>query len=210
MATPLSAEKLLGTLKDEGVQVVEHRSWRDNNRDGSGPWGPVHGVMIHHTATTETETTVDLCYKGRSDLPGPLCHGVIAKDGKVYLVGNGRANHAGSGDGNVLDAVVSERGLPDDNDTDTDGNAHFYGFECVNKGDGEDPWPPEQVDAVVRASAAICRAHGWGKKGDTSVIGHLEWQPGKVDPRGPGISMDDVRERVKERLGKDPDWSPDG
>lgn len=30
------------------------------------------------------------------------------------------------------------------------------------------------------------------------MIGHREWQPGKVDPRGFG--MDWLRERVQERL----------
>ncbi len=208
MATPLSADKLLKALRDEGVDVVEHRSWRTNNRNGAGAWGPVHGVMIHHTATSGTDTSVELCYDGRSDLPGPLCHGVIAKDGTVHLVGHGRANHAGKGDGDVLNAVIAERSLPGDNASDTDGNPHFYGFECINLGDGEDSWPKEQVEAIVRASAAICRAHGWGKAGDTSVIGHFEWQPGKIDPRGPGISIKDVRKRVVDRLAHAADWTP--
>lgn len=208
MATPLSADRLVRALKDEGVKVVEYKSWRTHNRNSRGAWGPVHGVMIHHTVTTGTQSSVDLCYRGRSDLPGPLCHGVIAKDGTVYLVGNGRANHAGAGDGDVLRAVIDERDLPADNEANTDGNARFYGFECVNLGDGKDPWPPEQVEAIVRAAAAICRAHGWGKKGNTSVIGHLEWQPGKIDPRGPGISMADVRRRVAERLKHPAGWNP--
>ncbi|WP_078900883.1 N-acetylmuramoyl-L-alanine amidase [Streptomyces sp. SBT349] len=209
MASPLSADKLVSALKGEGVRIVEHRSWRTHNRNGAGSWGPVHGVMIHHTVTTGTDSSVELCYNGRSDLPGPLCQGVIAKDGTVYLVGNGRANHAGSGDGDVLAAVIDERALPADNEADTDGNTHFYGFECINLGDNKDPWPAEQVDAIVRASAAICRAHGWGKEGTTSVIGHLEWQPGKIDPRGPGISMSDVRGRVAERLRHPADWNPE-
>ncbi|MDT0342592.1 peptidoglycan recognition protein family protein [Streptomyces litchfieldiae] len=209
MASPLSADKLVNALKGEGVRIVEHRSWRTHNRNHVGAWGPVHGVMIHHTVTSGTSSSVELCYNGRSDLPGPLCHGVIAKDGTVYLVGNGRANHAGKGDGDVLSAVIAERSLPADNEADTDGNTHFYGFECINLGDNKDPWPKEQVEAIVRASAAICRAHGWGKEGTTSVIGHLEWQPGKIDPRGPGISMSDVRKRVATRLRHPADWNPE-
>ncbi|RKN08975.1 N-acetylmuramoyl-L-alanine amidase [Streptomyces radicis] len=209
MASPLSADRLLRALKAEGVRVVEHRSWRTHNRNHAGSWGPVHGVMIHHTVTRGTDSSVELCYNGHSSLPGPLCHGVIAKDGTVYMVGHGRANHAGAGDGDVLAAVIAERALPPDNETDTDGNRHFYGFECINMGDNKDPWPPEQVSAIVRASAAICRAHGWGKEGTTSVIGHLEWQPGKIDPRGPGVSMSDVRRRVAERLRHPADWDPE-
>ncbi|MGW2512542.1 hypothetical protein ACWC0A_24770 [Streptomyces scopuliridis] len=43
-----------------------------------------------------------ICRDGHSTLPGPLCHGVIGKDGVVHLVGYGRANHAGGGDPLVL------------------------------------------------------------------------------------------------------------
>jgi hypothetical protein len=203
MAKPLSATALLKALREEGLVVHEYRDWRNHNRNHMGAWGPVHGVMIHHTVTRGTDSTVALCYNGHSSLPGPLCHGVIDKAGEVHLVGNGRANHAGSGDGDVLAAVIAERELPPDNETDTDGNRHFYGFECVNMGDGKDPWPEAQRLAVERAAAAVCRAHGWNQR---SVIGHLEWQPGKVDPRG--YTMSSVRSRVAKRLGAPPDGTP--
>ncbi|MYR93109.1 MULTISPECIES: peptidoglycan-binding protein [unclassified Streptomyces] len=196
MATPLSADKLLKALRDEGLTIVEHRSWRTNNRNHKGLWGPTHGVMIHHTVSAGTAASVELCYNGHSALPGPLCHGVIAKDGTVHLVGHGRTNHAGLGDADVLQAVIVEKALPPDNEANTDGNRYFYGFECVNLGDGKDPWPDAQLLAIERAAAAVCRAHGWGAR---SVIGHLEWQPGKVDPRGFG--MDWMRGRISARLG---------
>jgi hypothetical protein len=198
MSIPLTADRLLDVLRDAGLKVVEHRNWRTHNRNGKGPWGPVHGVMIHHTVTQGTAHTVDLCYNGYSSLPGPLCHGVIAKDGTIYLVGNGRTNHAGKGDRDVFNAVRAESYVtrpPADNGADMDGNAHFYGFECENLGDGQDPWPAVQLEAIERAAAAICKAHGWNHR---SVIGHLEWQPGKVDPRG--FTMPAMRERIKERI----------
>ncbi|MFB7228533.1 peptidoglycan-binding protein [Streptomyces fimicarius] len=203
MATPLSADRLLKALRDEGLHVVEHRSWRTNNRNHKGLWGPTHGVMIHHTVTSGTASSVELCYNGHSALPGPLCHGVIAKDGTVHLVGNGRANHAGLGDNDVLQAVIAEKVLPPGNEANTDGNRHFYGFEAVNLGDGKDPWPAAQLLAIERAAAAVCRAHGWSQR---SVIGHLEWQPGKVDPRG--FTMDSMRSRVGKRLGGAPTPAP--
>ncbi|MFE2112061.1 peptidoglycan-binding protein [Streptomyces microflavus] len=200
MATPLSADRLLKALRDEGLHVVEHRSWRTNNRNHKGPWGPTHGVMIHHTVSAGTASSVELCYNGHSALPGPLCHGVIDKAGTVHLVANGRANHAGLGDDDVLRAVVAERELPPDDEANTDGNRHFYGFEAVNLGDGKDPWPEVQLLAIERAAAAVCRAHGWSER---SVIGHLEWQPGKVDPRG--FTMNSMRTRIGARLDRDPD-----
>ncbi|WP_230194904.1 peptidoglycan-binding protein [Streptomyces coriariae] len=197
MANPLSADALVSALRAEGVTVVEHSGWRTNNRNHKGSWGPVNGVIVHHTVTSGTGNSVSLCFDGHSALPGPLCHGVIAKDGTVHLVGNGRANHAGSGDGDVLKAVIAEKALPAPNERDTDGNVHFYGFECVNLGDGKDPWPTVQLEAMVRASAALCRAHGWSA---ASVIGHKEWTSTKIDPRG--FTMADFRARVATRLRK--------
>ncbi|MFG2195248.1 peptidoglycan-binding protein [Streptomyces sp. NPDC048639] len=204
MATPLSASRIVKVLRDEGLVVHEFRNWRTHNRNHKGPWGPVNGVMIHHTVTKGTSNSVDLCYDGHSALPGPLCMGVIDKEGEVWLVGNGRANHAGLGDGDVLRAVINESDLPPDNEADTDGNRHFYGFECINLGDGKDPWPEKQKLAIEKASAALCRAHGWTHK---SVIGHLEWQPGKQDPRG--FTMRSMRDRIAKRLGRDPEGPTD-
>lgn len=195
MATPLTPDRLLAALRAEGVTVVEHPGWRTHNRNHMGPFGPVHGVMIHHTVTRGTANTVRLCRDGHANLPGPLCHGVIAKDGKVHLVGFGRANHAGAGDDDVLRAVIAEKALPRDDEASTDGNRHFYGFECENLGDGEDPWPAVQLEAIAKAAAAVCRVHDWTHR---SVIGHLEWQPGKVDPRG--FTMASMRERVADLL----------
>lgn len=203
MATPLSADRLLAALKTEGCKVVECRSWRTHNRNHKGPWGPVNGVMIHHTVTSGTDASVRLCYDGHSSLPGPLCHTVGAKDGTLYMVGHGRTNHAGSGDDDVLRAVIDERALPADNEANADGNRHFYGIELVNLGNGRDPWPEAQVDAAARWAAGICRAHGWNER---SVIGHLEWQPGKVDPRG--FTMDSFRQRVRTLLSKPAGWKP--
>lgn len=203
MSTPLPAGRLLQALLDEGLAVVQVGNWPTHNRNHKGPWGPVHGVMIHHTVTEGTARTVSLCQHGYATLPGPLCHGVIAKDGKVHLVGYGRANHAGLGDDDALRAVIAEQPLPPDDEANTDGNRYFYGFECENLGDGVDPWPAVQLEAIERAAAAICRAHGWSFR---SVIAHKEWQPGKVDPRG--FSMDDMRGRIKDRLGSESPAEP--
>ncbi|MFF1416579.1 N-acetylmuramoyl-L-alanine amidase [Streptomyces sp. NPDC058280] len=198
MAAPLTATQFLAALRAEGLTVVETLGWATHNRNHKGPWGPVHGVMIHHTVTKGTAATVRICRDGYAALPGPLCHGVIAKDGTVHLVGYGRANHAGLGDDDVLRAVIAEEDLPSDNEASTDGNRHFYGFECENLGDGKDPWPDVQLEAIEKAAAALCRHHGWG---EDSVIGHLEWQPGKVDPRG--FTMSSMRAWIHDLLADD-------
>jgi hypothetical protein len=203
MATPLTADTLVAALTAEGVRVVEYGDWRTHNRNHKGAWGPLNGVMIHHTVSSGTDASVELCYNGHAALPGPLCHGVIDKAGTVHLVGNGRANHAGGGDPAVLQRVIAEDSgdrppAPREHEGSAgsvDGNARFYGFECVNLGDGEDPWPAAQLDAIERVSAAICRAHGWTAR---SVIGHLEWSDWKVDPRG--FTMPSLRNRIATRL----------
>ncbi|MFE0206983.1 N-acetylmuramoyl-L-alanine amidase [Streptomyces sp. NPDC058985] len=209
MATPLSASAFLAALKAEGCKTVEYKSWRSHNRNHVGSWGPVNGVMIHHTVSSGEDSSVALCYNGHAKLPGPLCHTVGGKSGKLYMVSAGRANHAGSGDDDVLRAVVNETALPADNEANTDGNRHFYGLEIVNLGNGKDQYPAVQYDAAVRWAAAICRAHGWGA---ASVIGHKEWQPGKIDPHGPvegrgSFDMNAFRRDVAERLKHPASWS---
>ncbi|WP_130798772.1 peptidoglycan recognition protein family protein [Streptomyces otsuchiensis] len=203
MATPLSAAKLLTALRAEGVSVVEVGSWRTHNRGSAGTgWGPVNGVMIHHTVTSGTDASVRICRDGYSGLPGPLCHAVADKQGRMHLVGHGRANHAGGGDPAVLQAVIREqKSLPAPKSTSQDGNSRFYGIEAINMGDGKDAWPADQLEAIARYAAAICRAHGWNQY---SVIAHAEWQAGKIDPRGPGkhapAMIRDFRARVGELL----------
>jgi hypothetical protein len=215
MATPLTPDQIVRALKAEGVSLTEFESWRVHNRNHKGAWGPVNGVMIHHTVSSGELASVELCYNGYDSLPGPLCQSVIGKSGQVYMTANGRANHAGGGSPDVLAAVTDERynDRPpatrhhDGSPGAVDGNARFYGAECVNLGDGKDPWPDKQVDAVVRWATAICRAHGWSAK---SVIGHKEWSDWKSDPRGPGtvVDMTVLRAKIAERLAHPPSWNP--
>ncbi|MGW5928093.1 N-acetylmuramoyl-L-alanine amidase [Streptomyces anulatus] len=210
MATPLSADRQLKALRDEGVKVSERAGWRTNNRNHKGAWGPVYGVMIHHTVSSGDAASVELCYSGHSALPGPLCHGVGRNDGTIALVSSARANHAGLGDDDVLRAVINETPLPAPNEATTDGNRHYYGLEIVNLGDNKDTYTKGQYRAAVLWAAALCRAHGWSER---SVIGHKEWQPGKIDPRGPiegggSFSMPQFRADVKAQLAAKPGTDP--
>jgi hypothetical protein len=200
MANPMTAAQLVSALKRWGVTVIEHAGWETNNRNHVGAWGPVHGSMVHHTASSDGMGIVELCYNGRSDLQGPLCTGVIAKNGTVYLVGNGRANHAGSGSTAALNSVIDDDPVPYPPGPDAvDGNARFYGWEAVNLGDGKDPWPEVQLDAIARVQAAVCEYHTWSAQ---SVIGHLEWTARKIDPRG--FAMAHMRARVTKHLTAGP------
>lgn len=176
---------MLSSLRKEGLKVVEYRTWRTHNRNSKGSWGDVKGVIIHHTAGADSAAGLNLVYNGRSDLPGPLAHAYLDKKGVVTLTGNGRANHAGLGDNDVLQAVIEENygsTPPKPNQNNVDGNGVYYGIEVANLGNGKDYYPTAQYDAAVKWAAAICRAHGWSEK---SVIGHKEWTNQKIDPKGP-------------------------
>ncbi|WP_329306852.1 N-acetylmuramoyl-L-alanine amidase [Streptomyces sp. NBC_01260] len=216
MAVPLTADELLRALHAEGLTVVEVGDWRTHNRNHKGAWGPVHGSLVHRTVTSGTAATVAIVRDGYANLPGPLCHGMIAKDGRVHLIGYGRTNHAGGGCPVVLEQVIAEsygvRPSPPTrgNSAGTDGNKRFYGWECENLGDGDDPWPGIQYDAIVRAQAAVIRAHrakgdDWGLEAK-STIGHLEWSSDKVDPIG--FTMPSLRADVAERLRHSASWNP--
>ncbi len=199
MATPLSADRLLAVLRAEGLTVHEHDGWRSHERDAATgkPFGPVYGVLIHHTAGHGDR---EVCYTGRSDLPGPLCHSWLGKTAGVWMISAGRANHAGLVDADVIAALRAESALPHDDQANADGNDALYGIEIENLGDGHDPYPAEQYRQAVLWAAAICRAHGWSER---SVAGHKEAQPGKIDP---SFDMDvfraDVRRQLATRPGK--------
>lgn len=206
MATPMTAAEFKAALQAEGCNVREHdSSWAAHNRNHKGAWGPLNGVMVHHTGGLNAE---DFVWSGDSDLPGPLCHAYISKAGEVVLIGWGRTNHAGGGDPDTLAAVVADQpvGHPptkhEGSSGAVDGNAHFVGYECENKGDGKDKWPKVQVDAMVRACAAVCRHYGWSVD---SVIRHMDWSDWKSDPAG--IDWDWFRSAVAHQLVQ---GTPDG
>jgi hypothetical protein len=183
------------------VRTAESPGWRSRNRNHKGPWGPVNGIVIHHTAGRDS---LRLCIEGTADLPGPLCHTHLSKAGVATLVGYGRANHAGTFAANAHNAVVAEAAIhprPDAAEP-IDGNRHYYGIEIENLGNGTDPYPEAQYDQAVRWAAAICRLHGWTAH---SVIGHKEGTRRKIDPT---FDMAVFRARVAERLKHPADWSP--
>src|SRR3546814_11425389 len=119
MAPPLGYSKFIAALKDEGLKVIEHKtdgkSPQYHNRNHKAAWGPVHGVMLHHTVTKGHDNTVSICRTGYSTLPGPLCHAVIRQKGEILLVGYRRPNQPCHGDVHELAAVIADNGDPGQN-----------------------------------------------------------------------------------------------
>lgn len=200
MAPPLTAEAFLAEARRLDIPLVLHEGWRTRNRNEGRLWGPVHGVMLHHTVTKGVRSTLRIVKDvGQgAEVPPPLYNGVVDKEGLLHMIGWGRVNHAGLGDDDVLRAVINEDPLPPDNEANTDGNRYFYGFAGINLGDGSDQWPAPQLETLAAAAAAVVRLHRWTER---SVIGHRNWQPGKVDPYGPlGDLVPSFRGLVKEML----------
>ena len=103
-----------------------------------------------------------------------------ARGGVVWLVGNGRANHAGAVRHQVLDAFLKKHVVhrPDTTDGETkDANAFLYGVEVQNNGRGE-RYPDVQLLSLVLLNAAICDFHGWGPNASAQ---HYEITRRKVD-----------------------------
>lgn len=157
---------LADELRAAGLRVVEVSGWQTR---GSSDFAP-RWQIFHHTASApgSNAPALGICTHGRSDLPGPLANVLAARDGTMYVIASGRANHAGAGrypDGGA-------------------GNALSVGWECENSGVGE-PWPPSQLDAIARGQAAVGKRLGIGPD---RVIYHRTFAPGrKIDPAGPGI-----------------------
>lgn len=210
MATPMTAAQVVAQLKKWGLRYVEIPGWATHNRNSKGAWGPVNGFIWHHTGVDVKDArtyAAGTLYNGLTDLPGPLCHFSIDTDGTVYLVGWGRANHAGGGDPAVLQHVIDEDYTGQlkptkGNSNGVDGNARFYGVEIQYS--GSRAMTDAQYTAARRLSAAILNHHGWTEK---SVIAHGEWSSDKWDPGyAPGKIMDmpQVRADVKATLHAGP------
>ncbi len=167
---------LPATLERWGLTVVPVTGWQDRRRPGT--FRPI-GVLIHHTAAPgpKDNPSLQVCIDGRRDLPGPLCHILVARSGKVYVISIGKANHAGTG------GPIGPVGVDD-------GNVKLVGIEAENDGVGE-PWPAVQVGAMVKATAAVLDLLGQPR---TNVWGHREYTPRKIDPAG--ITMAQFRESV--------------
>lgn len=159
-----------------GLKVVEVDGWQ--GRGAEFPAIP-NTVICHHTATPAAARgnlpTKDILIKGRADLPGPLCQIGLGRDGTVYVVASGKANHAGKG----AWAGVAE-------------SIKTVGIEAENPGDGR-PWPVKQYDAYVLLVATLLRSLGQNFE---RCAGHKEWALPKGRKTDPTLDMAAFRSRV--------------
>lgn len=170
-------------FRQAGLRVELMRGWETR---GNATFNPFW-LMEHHTASNKNAgnaPSLNVVINGRPDLPGPLCNYLTGRDGTIYVVAAGRANHAGIGS------------YPDG----TTGNSRSFGNEAENDGVGE-PWPAVQMNAINRAAYAICKKMGWSAD---NVVGHKEYalpRGRKVDPT---YDMNAHRATVATLLGSPP------
>lgn len=186
MAKPMTADQTLAAMEKWNVPYREWAGWKTRGRDPEhGAFSDVYGIVIHHTGSDagQSDDYLDfLATRGRPGLPGPLCNASTDMDGDLWLIAQGRANHAGSGSSGVFAHVkagdyagyVSELKPGPDN---LDGNAVYYGNEL--RYDGGQPPTAKMYAAATRWAAAICDFHGWSA---LAVIGHREHTTRKSDP----------------------------
>lgn len=162
--------------KDAGLDVVTVSGWE--RRGYEFPAMP-RVVIGHHTASNRRSgnmPALGILRDGRSDLPGPLCQVGLARDGVVYVVASGKANHAGPGRwGNVSSSEQT------------------VGIEAENDGLGE-PWPAEQMQAYDVLAAALLDHLG---QPASMFCGHREWAlPAGRKPDPAGINLIAMRRRI--------------
>mgnify|MGYP001566429243 CR=1 FL=1 len=180
--TMISPAEIVSALRAEGLTVVVMPGYYDRCRCHNGshargerpsgrPFGPLLGMMQHHTAgpmvsgSRAYAYTQNILIAGNGATVGPLCLGGIGADGTIYLVSAGRANHAGGVSAAAKDITRREAwslaGNHNQRGSGTDGNTFTIGWEIMA------PHAPNAVQraVAVRATAAICRAMGWTGQG---------------------------------------------
>jgi N-acetylmuramoyl-L-alanine amidase. len=131
-----------------------------------------------------------MCTHGRGTpgtaeyLPGPLCQIVFGRNGTVYMVATGVANHAGKG---------SAPGIPKDA-----GNHYLIGIEMESSGIAPWDWTADQLRVAPHLGAAI---EEWGMQHLAPEmrlqLGHMEYSSqGKIDPAGWPGGMDGLRASI--------------
>jgi hypothetical protein len=181
------AQPLVGLgrrLRKAGLRVRKVPGWETRGRPAT--FTP-RRTMFHHTASGRNSGNapcLGLVTRGTNLVPGPLCNILIGRDGTVFLIAAGYANHAGLGG--------PHRGIPKDS-----ANRYVVGFEVENDGRGE-PWTKKQLEACDKAFAVTLKFLRRARS--RNHFGHKEWTSRKIDPAG--IDMKRDRRRVTQMLRK--------
>lgn len=179
-----SLTKLPQKFRKADLEVRVVKGWK--GRHASTTFFDPQGVLWHHTASSDqagNNPALGICTNGRSDLPGPLCQILVGRNGVLWMVAAGRANHAGIGG--------PKHRIPEDS-----GNAYLIGFECENNGIGE-KWSRKQLKALRIMFAVTLK---FLDAEPYMLFGHKDWTSRKIDPAN--VNIDAMRKRVKKTMKK--------
>lgn len=149
------------------------------------PGTKIDTIVLHHTASSNIEGVIKWFNMPESQVSA---HYTVGKDGSIvqHVSTYHRAWHAGRS--------VDKRGIENVNN-------YSVGIEIVNKGDGSEPYPPEQVEAVFRLCRTLMR---YRHKEVVQIVSHefIAVPPGrKNDPINyPWESLDPLIEEFKVTL----------
>lgn len=157
-------------LKEAGFTVKDvrmpPRDWSDSS------FRPT-AVLLHHTASTSITSKdnekADVAYIKHVPWGGPGAQFYVGRTGTIYLICDGGANHAGTGN------ELTKDGIPVDQ-----GNYKMWGIEVQSAGYKKD-WTKIQWKAVHWLTAYLLLA--MGEKDASRVWRHKDYDndSGKVD-----------------------------
>jgi hypothetical protein len=141
---------LASRLRAAELAVKEVAGWQSRG----DPTFNGKGAVTHHTAGAATglAPSLGICINGRAGLRGPLCNVYMDREGTVYVVASGKANHAGTG---------SWKGVT--------GNSQMWGLEIEHP--GRTLLDAKRVKLAARVQAACIR----GTASAAMVCQHSEW-----------------------------------
>lgn len=157
--------------------------WDSNGIDPFNGRSDFHGVLLHHTAGTNS---LNYIVNTNPYAPVRACHFLIGRDGTVFVVSGVGAYHAGRGGPWRFPKTGGDVIIPKDQ-----GNQHLYGIEIESLGtkaaiDGSPAgMTVEQVVSTALLSAALLDAMraSWRSWPVSRVIRHRDWTSRKVDVR---------------------------
>jgi hypothetical protein len=156
-------------LHNAGLSVSTYNGWEARARS-TGGYDGVFAVQVHHTASSSSpDGDMSYMWEGSPDRPVGAIY--LARDGHLTVGAAGATNTSGKGG----PRQTAHGTIPLDS-----ANKFVISIEAANNGVGEQ-WPEAQVDAYVRAVAALNAAYGLSV-GDAHA--HFEWTDRKIDPAG--------------------------
>lgn len=152
-------------------------TWRPCPNFNPRPAQPPDMIVLHATVI-DLDATLSGFERPDS---GVSAHYVVGKDGSVFQMvkEEDRAWHAGES---------FWKGRRDIND-------YSLGIEMVNRNDGEDPWPDEQVDAVLKLCKYLVEKYGIVRD---NVVTHawIAGYPGRGKTDPVGFPMDSFLDKL--------------